>query len=311
MIRYLSIILLGFFLGMRHSTDPDHVIAVATIVTRCRRALGAAGVGIVWGIGHTLTVSAVGAGIILFKLAISPRAGLAMELAVGVMLIVLGLANLGGVRRLLPAGGDEDGRVSAGAAMHSHTHCHGNVSAKCRSLASTADSGFRLRAPVRQGGLTPAKRLKLGGVRRLLPAGGGEDGRDSAGAAMRSHIHRRGNVPAKRLNSWRYARPFIVGIVHGLAGSAAVALLVLATIRDPRWAVAYLLLFGAGTIAGMMLITVTMASTFRLVGGGQNWFSRRLRLVSGLVSLAFGLFLAYQICFVQGFLGSSPRWTPQ
>ena len=43
-----------------------------------------------------------------------------------------------------------------------------------------------------------------------------------------------------------------MGVIHGLAGSAAVALLVLTTIREPRWAVLYLLVFGAGTIAGMM-----------------------------------------------------------
>ena len=55
-----------------------------------------------------------------------------------------------------------------------------------------------------------------------------------------------------RLSMFHTLRPLFVGLVHGLAGSAAVALLVLSTIREPRWAVLYLLIFGIGTIAGMM-----------------------------------------------------------
>jgi high-affinity nickel-transport protein len=101
-----------------------------------------------------------------------------------------------------------------------------------------------------------------------------------------------------------------VGIVHGLAGSAAVALLVLTTIRNAHWAIAYLLVFGAGTIAGMMLITMSIASTFRFMGRTEK-FSRSLAMASGLLSLAFGLFVAYQICLVNGLLTRHPNWTPR
>ena len=63
----LSVFLaLGFFLGMRHATDPDHVVAVATIVSRHRNAASAAAIGAAWGLGHTLTILIVGGGIILF-----------------------------------------------------------------------------------------------------------------------------------------------------------------------------------------------------------------------------------------------------
>ena len=61
-----GIALLGLLLGMRHATDPDHVIAVTTILSRERRLMNAARIGIVWGLGHTLTVLVVGAGIIVF-----------------------------------------------------------------------------------------------------------------------------------------------------------------------------------------------------------------------------------------------------
>ena len=87
----VGIALLGLLMGMRHATDPDHVIAVTTIVSRERRLTAASRVGIVWGLGHTLTVLAVGAAIIIFKIAIPIRLGLAMEFAVAIVLMLLGL----------------------------------------------------------------------------------------------------------------------------------------------------------------------------------------------------------------------------
>ena len=109
---------------------------------------------------------------------------------------------------------------------------------------------------------------------------------------------------------YQYLRPLLVGIVHGLAGSAAVALLVLTTIRDSRWALAYLLVFGVGTIAGMMLITMGIASTFKLVAGQRQNLTRNLAVASGFLSIAFGAFVAYQICAVSGLFSAHPRWTP-
>ena len=114
-----------------------------------------------------------------------------------------------------------------------------------------------------------------------------------------------------KVSLYQYLRPLVVGIVHGLAGSAAVALLVLTTIRNVHWAVAYLLIFGVGTIAGMMLITMSIASAFTMMGRGRQRFSRRLALASGLLSLGFGLFVAYQICFVNGLFTNHARWIPQ
>ena len=72
--------------------------------------------------------------------------------------------------------------------------------------------------------------------------------------------------PLARLGLFHLLRPLFVGIVHGLAGSAAVALLVLSTIHDPKWSVLYLLVFGVGTIGGMMLITIALACRFPLRG---------------------------------------------
>ncbi len=250
MLGLLSIIAIGFFLGMRHATDPDHVIAVTTIVSQQRSTRRAALIGIFWGIGHTLTIFLVGCAIILFNVVIPVRLGLGMELSVGMMLILLGGWNLSAFARDLP---------------HPHSHSHGETAHTHEHENEEA------------GGDNPIARMD----RRL-----GERA------------------------AYRTLRPLIIGIVHGLAGSAAVALLILATIRNPTWAIVYLLVFGVGTIAGMMLITMSIASAFRFVGNRFSAFGRRLAMISGLISLGFGLIIAYQICVTQGLLSAHPHWTP-
>lgn len=265
MIGFLSILAVGFFLGMRHATDPDHVIAVTTIVSNQQNRMRAALIGAFWGVGHTVTIFVVGAGIILFNLVIPVRVGLSMELSVAVMLIILGLMNVAGFLRSMPAGSvqaPEEGEI-----LHSHLHSHGD---HVHSHPHTHHSHAPDETP-------------LGWFDRMFG----------------------------RVSAYQYIRPFVVGTVHGLAGSAAVALLVLTTIRNVHWAIAYLLIFGVGTIAGMMLITMSIASAFTMVGRGREKFSRRLALASGLLSLGFGVFVAYQICFVSGLFTTHARWTPQ
>ena len=99
-----SLLFLGFLLGIRHATDADHIVAIATIVSRQRNLRGSAMIGAVWGIGHTLTILVVGGAIVLFGVVIPPRLGLAMEFGVGVMLILLGVLTLPGHGRRDPRG---------------------------------------------------------------------------------------------------------------------------------------------------------------------------------------------------------------
>jgi ABC-type nickel/cobalt efflux system permease component RcnA len=268
MIGLLSILALGFFLGMRHATDPDHVIAVTTIVTNQRNSMRAALIGAFWGVGHTVTILAVGAGIILFNLVIPVRIGLSMELSVAVMLIILGLWNVAGFLRSVPVASNQNSGENN--FVHSHPHSHGDFS----------HNHPHVHQP---GGHSHSSDASLGWLDRAFG----------------------------KISLYQYLRPFVIGVVHGLAGSAAVALLVLTTIRNYHWAIAYLLVFGVGTIAGMMLITMSIASAFKFVGRGSRKFSSRLALASGLLSLAFGLFVAYQICFVSGLFTNHATWTPQ
>lgn len=255
MMTLLSILAIGFFLGMRHATDADHVIAVTTIVSRQRSVRDAALIGALWGLGHTITILVVGSAIILFGLVIPARVGLTMELSVGVMLILLGILNLSGILRWIT-----ETFGTAQTRHDSHPHGHG---------------------PVKEGHGEDG--MELGWMDRTFGA----------------------------LGFYQAVRPLAVGIVHGLAGSAAVALLVLTTIRVPTWAVLYLLVFGMGTVAGMMLITAAIAVPFLYTEGRSARLSRGLELASGLVSLAFGLLIVFQMGFLNGLFTQSPHWTPR
>jgi high-affinity nickel-transport protein len=114
-----------------------------------------------------------------------------------------------------------------------------------------------------------------------------------------------------RLGLYQTIRPLVVGLVHGLAGSAAVALLVLSTIKSPLWSTAYLLVFGFGTMVGMALMTA--AISMPLIYTGKRFFriNRYLIAASGFASVAFGIFLVYQIGFVDGLFRSQVHWIPQ
>ena len=236
MASIAMILLVGFALGMRHATDPDHVVAVTTIVAK-QRGVGQAGlIGALWGLGHTFTIFAVGAAIILFGVAIPPRLGLSMEFAVACMLILLGVLNLTGMlrrvqKRFLPKAG------------------------------------------------------------KMLLANGRPD-------------------VLRDLGVFNVFRPLIIGIVHGLAGSAAVALLVMTTIRDPWWAIVYLVLFGLGTVAGMILITALVAMPIVWSQRRFSSWNQGISVFSGLISVGFGFFLTYQIAIVNGLFSNRPQWTP-
>jgi len=91
------------------------------------------------------------------------------------------------------------------------------------------------------------------------------------------------------------ARPFVVGIVHGLAGSAALMLLVLSTISSRLLGLAFIVIFGIGSIGGMLLMSVVLAVPLQAAAARFGRADRAIRLAAGMYSLGFGLFLAYRI----------------
>lgn len=259
----LAVVLLGLLFGVQHATDPDHVVAVATIVSRTRRFGVGAFIGALWGAGHTVTIAVVGALILVFRVTVPAALGLSMELAVAVMLMGLGVVRVSGALR---GAGDVSAEHLAAhhphdhrPAFHSHSHAHGSV-------------------VHRHPHVHPSERL-LAALRAVGPG--------------------------------QAARSVLVGVVHGLAGSAALALLALATITNPYLAVGYLFVFGLGTIVGMTGITALLALPFTAGAAPLTRWRRKLALGTGLLSLGFGLYLAAHIGFVDGLFLGEPVWTPR
>lgn len=228
MSSLLSALLLGLFLGVRHATDADHVVAVTTLVARRQSARAALSLGALWGLGHAFTLFVVGGAIILLGVVVPPRIGLLLELGVALMLIGLGAMNLVAM--------PETGHASGAHAEHHH------------------------------------------------------------GQGLR---HRRQGL-----------RSLGIGVVHGLAGSAAVALLVLSTIHHAGWALVYLLCFGGGTVLGMVGLTTAMSVPLAAAARRFGSIERRLAHLTGALSVALGIFLVYQIGFVDGLFGADPSWSP-
>jgi len=113
-------------------------------------------------------------------------------------------------------------------------------------------------------------------------------------------------VPASKSQEIGW-RPLAVGVVHGLAGSAAVALLVLSTFREPVWAILYLAIFGLGTVLGMMLVTSAMTMPLAAATRRFTSLERVTAKLTGALSLAFGLALAYRLGVVDGLFTAAPR----
>jgi ABC-type nickel/cobalt efflux system permease component RcnA len=260
MTQLVAIAGLGFLLGMRHATDADHVIAVSTILARSRRFLDSTVIGAIWGLGHTITVLVVGLLIIGFNVVIPPPVGLAMEFAVAVMLILLGLLNLTGVMRRITE------RLTPPAPLHGHDHAHLHAHA----------------------------------------TGGEPHPHDHA------HLHGHGSDPGllASFGWYQLLRPLAVGLVHGLAGSAAIALLVLAGISDTGLAMIYLVIFCAGVAAGMAILTTVIGLPFLVSRTRSERINRWLTVGSGVLSLAFGIYLAYQIGVVDGLFTGNFHWEP-
>jgi hypothetical protein len=275
-LNVVSFLFLGFFLGMRHATDADHVVAIATIVSRERSVAGSALIGAAWGVGHTITVMAVGAAIIVFGVVIPPKLGLSMEFAVGIMLVLLGILTLTGMGRAVGAAhAHAHAAVPGGHVLdlHDHLHTHGDY-------VHRHPHGHDPDAHGHAEEQTPLARLDRSGLGRIA--------------------------------FYQWLRPFAVGLVHGLAGSAAVALMVLSIIRETAAALGYLLLFGLGTIVGMMLITLMLSAPFVFTAVNLPKFNWRLRVASGLISFVFGVVLIYGIGFAEGGLFTdAPTWDPR
>jgi ABC-type nickel/cobalt efflux system permease component RcnA len=114
------------------------------------------------------------------------------------------------------------------------------------------------------------------------------DRRDGALAGA-GHAHR--HVRLLRLGR----RPFLLGIVHGMAGSAALMLLALAAIPSALGGLLYVLVFGIGSTLGMLVLSGIVGIPLALAAGRSPLSVVVLQALAGLISLVLGLWLAYQL----------------
>ena len=212
--QMLAVLGLGLFLGLKHATDADHVVAVTTFVSQEPNLLRSCWIGVFWGLGHTLSLSIAGLIVIGLKVTIPEWLSERLELGVAAMLVVLGANALIRTSKPKPTQG------------HFHifgpTHSHGHL----------------------------------------------------------SHIG---------------LRPLLTGMVHGAAGSAALMLLVLSTIRSPLEAFLYILIFGVGSIFGMLAISFLLALPLHWARGKVSIGYKPIQVMAGLFSCVFGLYLGAEI----------------
>jgi hypothetical protein len=237
----LATLLVGFVLGLKHSTEADHIAAVSTLITDTHGARRGAWVGAFWGFGHLLTLFLVGGVLIVLGVRMSPRVEWSLEFLVSLVLIGLGIRTLFRAFR---------GRY------HIHEHQHGgHVHAHVHFHALE-------KAAVEHGDHAPAAE---------------HHGVPQAAAQAKGHG----------------IGPMLVGMAHGLAGTAALMLLVLATIPSRVFGIIYLLVFGSGALVGMAGFGALLGAPLGRAAERLGWL-RLVRFASGAASCGLGVFLAYQ-----------------
>lgn len=226
----LSILMLGFIIGMRHALEADHLAAVSTIASQNLGIKRAWQMGSAWGLGHTITLFIFGGIVLMVGGHISEEISSALEMAVGVMLILLG-ADV--IRRLIV------NRV------HYHVHRHGDDTPHFHAHSHRHDKKHNKAA----------------------------------------HHHQHG-FPTRAL---------FIGLIHGMAGSAALIAITLESVESIPLGIAYITLFGLGSIVGMALLASIIAIPLQASAKKLTWMHNGLQAGIGLLTMAIGSAVVVQL----------------
>ncbi|RKZ95896.1 MAG: urease accessory protein [Gammaproteobacteria bacterium] len=228
----ISLLVLGFLIGMRHAMDADHIAAVAAISTQQNSIRSTIKHGLVWGLGHTTTLFLFGSMVIWMDSVMPEQLATYLEIAVGFMLIILGLDVL---RRVLKE------------QIHFHLHRHKNSATHFHAHSHRGENNHR--------------------------------------QSKHQHSHDK-KFPYRTL---------FIGLMHGMAGSAALILLTMETI-DSLWAgLLYMLLFGFGSMLGMAIISAIIAIPLRASANGLTWMFNGLQAGIGVLTLGLGVSIIVQL----------------
>lgn len=240
-VHLFSVIFLGFLIGMQHAMEADHVAAVASLATRSRSLGQTARQGAAWGAGHALTLFLFGGLVLVMDTLVPEHFAQGLELAVGFMLILLGLDVL---RRLLRD------------RIHFHQHRHGST------------------------------------------------------VHFHAHSHKQRQAHADDPHQHEHVEAFplralLVGMMHGMAGSAALIILTLNSVLSVAQGIVYIALFGVGSILGMALLAAVISLPLRYSSRSFTWAHNGLKAAVGLVTIAVGSMLVYELGIIQGLLISA------
>jgi cytochrome c biogenesis protein CcdA len=218
-VDLLSILTLGLVLGIKHAMEPDHVIAVSTIVCQSKKIWRSSLAGIFWGIGHTLTLLLFGMTLILIKKEISEEWSMSLEFFVGIILVYFGISAILSLKK-----------------THEHSHFQHHLDTD-------------------------------------------------------NPIHTYKGIP--------YVKSLFIGIIHGLAGSTAMVLLTMSTVKNAWQGFLYILFFGAGTVLGMLCFTTLIGIPFTL-SARKIRIQKALIQITGLISIVFGIHYMYNLGVTEG-----------
>lgn len=108
------------------------------------------------------------------------------------------------------------------------------------------------------------------------------------------------DITSSKKKSVFSSRPIVVGMIHGLAGSAALMVLVVGTTKSALVGLAYIVIFGIGSIGGMLLMSILISLPIHFTTNRFTQVNLAVRALAGLFSFGCGLFMAYEIGFVEG-----------
>lgn len=221
--EFLTLLGVGFLLGLRHALDTDHLAAVSTVLAERPSLLASGAVGLWWGIGHTMTLLLVGSVVLAWGLHIPAEFEMIAESGVALLLIILGGTLAGRLYR-------ERWHV------HSHHHHDGERHVHFHSHQQQA-----------------------------------------------SHSHQHWMAES--------IRPLCIGMAHGLAGSAALMLMILATTTDVGSGLFSILIFGIGSILGMMMIGLTISVPVMYSRSISQRLFTGVQSLASLASVSVGLWM--------------------
>ena len=233
-LSMLAVLSIGLVFGLKHATEVDHVVAIATIVSRHKNVFHSALVGALWGLGHTVSLLVIAVIVLWLRVAIPASVSGWLELAVAIMIIALGLSALWRVFR-------------SNAKVHLHQHSHDGQS----HTHVHFHENETMHAPV----------------------------------ARAHHSHALTSI------GWK---PTLIGMMHGLAGSGALTLLVLTQISSSWVGFLYVVTFGIGSIVGMCLMSGLIGVPLALTSKNLTHAHQGVQTLAALLSVCFGVCYAYE-----------------